>query len=108
MDPVHGPLHGPGLWTTPEKNLYEREREVTSHLTGQFQQLSLNRQLKNLGGTHDHCDVRMVGRTGQFFGLVCSGEGLDELNECRSVYKRQSLKSANNSPIFLLRMRAAT
>ena len=39
-----------------------------------------HRHPKNSGGTHDPCDVRMVGRTGQFVGLVCSGEGLDELN----------------------------
>ena len=40
------------------------------------------RHLKNSGGTDDPCDVRTVGRTGQFVGLVCSGEGLDERNEC--------------------------
>ena len=41
--------------------------------------------LKNSGGIHDPCDVRTVGRTGQFVGLVCSGEGLDEFNECRRI-----------------------
>ena len=40
-----------------------------------------HRHLKNSGGTHDPCDVRTVGRTGQSVGLVCSGEGLDERNE---------------------------
>ena len=42
----------------------------------------LSRHLKNSGGTHDPCDVRTVERTGQFVGLVCSGEGLDERSEC--------------------------
>ena len=44
--------------------------------------ISSYRHLKNSGGIHDPCDVRTVGRTGQFVGLVCSGEGLDERNEC--------------------------
>ena len=40
------------------------------------------RHLKNSGGIYDPCDARKVGRTGQFVGLVCSGEKLDELNVC--------------------------
>ena len=55
----------------------------SSHLSGQFQHLSQSyRHLKNSDGTHDPCDVRTVECTGQFGGLVCSGEGLDKLNEC--------------------------
>ena len=46
-----------------------------------------HRHLKNSGGTHDPCDVRTVGRTGQFVGLVCSGEGLDELNDMNVYLK---------------------
>ena len=45
-----------------------------------FSALVSYRHLKNSGGFHDPCDVRTVGRTGQFVGLVCFGEGLDELN----------------------------
>ena len=46
--------------------------------------------LKNSGGIHDPCDVRTVGRTGQFVGRVCFGEGLDEL----SVYLKYGLKES--------------
>ena len=46
MEPVHGPLHGPGPWTTPvehplfyklqaEKSSDEREKRY-SHFCGQF------------------------------------------------------------------------
>ena len=41
-----------------------------------------HRHLKISGVTHDPCYVTTVGRTGQFVGLVCSGEELDERNEC--------------------------
>ena len=40
-----------------------------------------------LGGTHAPCYVMTVGRTGQFVGLVCSGEGLDELNDMNVYLK---------------------
>ena len=51
-------------------------------LISTFSELDSYRHLKNSGGIHDPCDVRTVGRTGQFVGLVCFDEGLDELNVC--------------------------
>ena len=45
-----------------------------------FSALDSYRHLKNSGGIHDPCDVRTVGCTCQFVGLVCFVEGLDELN----------------------------
>ena len=47
-----------------------------------FSALVSYRHLKNSGGIHDPCNVRTVGCTGQFVGLVCFGEGLDELSVC--------------------------
>ena len=81
---------GPGPWTIPVdhpsfckvRSLRERAK-WSPHLSGQFQHFSQSyRHLKISGGAHDPYDVRTVVRTGQFVGLVCSGEGLDELNEC--------------------------
>ena len=87
MDPVHGPLHGTGPWTTPGhpsfcEKIFKREKEEVLALTWTISAIFSHRHLKNSGGTHDPCDVRTVGRTGQSVGLVCSGEGPAERNEC--------------------------
>ena len=86
MDPFMDQVHAPPLWTTPHfvRKIFkkEREREVVLALIWTISAIFPYRHLKNSGGTHDPCDVRTVGRTGQFVGLVCSGEGLDERNEC--------------------------
>ena len=75
---------GPGPWTTPHfvRKIFKSEREVVLPLIWTISAIFSYRHLKNSGGTHDPCDVRTVGRTDQFVGLVCSGEGLDERNEC--------------------------
>ena len=93
MDPVHGLP----LWTTPhfaklqvEKSEDER-RKGSSHVSGQFKQLSLYRHLKNSGGfnrirSHDLCNAgtmlyqlslaaTQLG-AGQLVGLICSIEEL--------------------------------
>ena len=84
MDPFMDPVHGPPLWTTHHfvKKIFKREREVILALIWTISAILSHRHLKNSGGIHDPCHVRTVGRTGQFVRLVCSGEGLDERNEC--------------------------
>ena len=75
---------GPGPWTTLHfvRKIFKRESEVVLAHMWTISAFVSYRHLENSDGTHDPCDVMTVERTGQFVGLVCSGEGLDELNEC--------------------------
>ena len=67
--------------------MFNSEREVILALICTISSIVSHRHLKNSGGIHDPCDVRTVRRTGQFVGILCSGEGLDELNDMNVYLK---------------------
>ena len=77
----------PSFCDVKSRKICNREWEVILPLIRTILSIVSHRHLKNSGGTHDPCYVRTVGRTGQFVGLICSGEGLDELNDMNVYLK---------------------
>ena len=77
----------PSFCDVKSRKILNSEREVILALIWTISSIASHRHLINSGGTHDPCYVRTVGRTGQFVGLVCSSEGLDELNDMNVYLK---------------------